>query len=122
MYPHKRKRTGDEQPEPHWLAPHTVEGDSEIPQSFCIDAHEADLVIGKEALALKLEAPETSGQSTRSTLTTADAPDTTRASGLIKLNGGGPDGCDVWIDRCVDIYATRHSCTLYDITARGTAS
>ncbi|KAL5501109.1 hypothetical protein ACEPAH_9496 [Sanghuangporus vaninii] len=94
MYHHKRKRTGDDQPEPHWLAVHKSEEGIGLAQAFHVDVHEADLVIGKEDLALKLEAPDANAQSTN--LTGTDASDTTRASGLIKDNRGESD---VLVDR-----------------------
>ncbi|KAL5521985.1 hypothetical protein ACEPAF_1841 [Sanghuangporus sanghuang] len=98
MYPHKRKRTGDNQPEPHWLAVHKSEEGVGLAQAFHVDVHEADLVIGKEDLALRLEAPDdANAQSTN--LTRTDASDTTRASGLIKLDEDNRGESDVLVDR-----------------------
>ncbi|KAL5480487.1 hypothetical protein ACEPAI_1757 [Sanghuangporus weigelae] len=97
MYPHKRKRTGDDQPEPHWLAAHNPEEGAGFAQTFHVEVHEADVIIGKEDLALKLEAPDANAQSTN--LTRIDASDTTRASGLIKLDEDNRGESDVLVDR-----------------------
>ncbi|EJD00321.1 uncharacterized protein FOMMEDRAFT_30403 [Fomitiporia mediterranea MF3/22] len=91
-YDQKRKRITSDQPEFHWLAAHHVPQSHDArTQMLCVEAYEADLVPGKDVLALALEASESDP-----VLPNSDVSSPSRGSALIKWDAG-KQSC--WVDR-----------------------
>lgn len=116
-YSQKRKRTSIEEPELHWLASHREDDPNDgrvAAQELCVEAHEADLLYRKEAIALALEAPPSGTSNIGAGL--APTPGS-RGLGLIKWEGGSEQG-EIWVDRCVDTTEKILLLTSYQFNSR----
>ena len=83
------------QPQLSWLPTSTSEAESQLDKALAglyIEGHEADIIHGKENIALMLEPPDPG----------VDSPQRgEKGSGLVKWSNEDGTGDVCWVDRCV---------------------